>query len=868
MAFNFKKKEQNDFSTPQEMYRDYRERKIKGPLDYQSKMIDVYMSEGIKKGDVAIELPTGSGKTVIGLLIAEFRRRKFKEKVVYLCPNNQLVNQVVEAATEKYGIHVTSFTGSRRNYSPESVSLYTRNESIAITNYSSIFNVNSFFKDADVLIFDDAHSSESYIASNWSVNVTKYDDQELFYQIAEVLKPILDSSQYRRLTEEKHINVENSWCDMLSVDSVAEIHDSFYDLMEEFVSGTSKQYSWSNIKNNLHACNILISNSEILIKPLIAPTLSLQPFATPKQRIYMSATLGESGELERITGVNTIHRLPMVDDFEVKSIGRRYFLFPNASFSEKQSLEIMTALKKKQSRALILVESENELKKVTKDFEKEPSTKIYKKEDLNQSFENFSREEDAIAILANRYDGIDLDEEKCRMLMLYALPSTTNLQEKFFISKLATSLLFSERIKTRLIQAIGRCTRSDTDYSTVIILGHDLENMLISPKKLQQFEPELRAELDVGYDISCNLDNLDKLLENVDAIYERKSEWKELEQEIISRRNIFDNEESHEKNLLYKNMQISATHEVDFQYNYWNNRYEAALSDISKILSQLDGNELKGYRAYWTYMAGTLCRLIFENNGTESYRGKANSYFNEASNLSNSVNWFAKLKVISKTKNVDSKDIGITELVNNIEDGILKGSLKKQEAIFNRDAAKILDMLNSNDGETFENGIQELGLLLGYNSNNNSGSAAPDPWWIIDDKNCIVSECKIYKDTQKNIPPNQVKQASKHKEWLYTNEPSIDKDCNIRTVFITNSSTIDASAVVFSNGVYYLNRDRLLSFARKSIGIVRRIRETFVEPGDIIWRTDAADMLIENSITPNDIIDLISSYKLSDLEIR
>ena len=66
MAFNFKKKEQNDFSTPQEMYRDYRERKIKGPLDYQSKMIDVYMSEGIKKGDVAIELPTGSGKTVIG----------------------------------------------------------------------------------------------------------------------------------------------------------------------------------------------------------------------------------------------------------------------------------------------------------------------------------------------------------------------------------------------------------------------------------------------------------------------------------------------------------------------------------------------------------------------------------------------------------------------------------------------------------------------------------------------------------------------------------------------------------------------------------------------------------------------------------
>ena len=96
------------------MYRDYKKRTINGTLDYQSKMIDLYMDKAFNKSDVALELPTGSGKTLIGLLIGEYRRRKNKEKVVYLCPNNQLVNQVVEKANLVYGFKVFGFTGAEQ----------------------------------------------------------------------------------------------------------------------------------------------------------------------------------------------------------------------------------------------------------------------------------------------------------------------------------------------------------------------------------------------------------------------------------------------------------------------------------------------------------------------------------------------------------------------------------------------------------------------------------------------------------------------------------------------------------------------------------------------------------------------------------
>ena len=171
MSFVIRKRELVNFATPQEMYDDYKNRRINGIQDYQSKMLDLYMKDGIDKKDIAIELPTGTGKTLIGLLIGEYRRRKFHERVVYVCTTNQLVYQTVNYAIEKYGIKVIAFTGAKVEYDAEDKMKFTSGQAIAITNYSSIFNINSFFKDTDILIFDDAHSGESYISKNWTVNL-------------------------------------------------------------------------------------------------------------------------------------------------------------------------------------------------------------------------------------------------------------------------------------------------------------------------------------------------------------------------------------------------------------------------------------------------------------------------------------------------------------------------------------------------------------------------------------------------------------------------------------------------------------------------------------------------------------------------
>lgn len=123
---------------------DLPRRKIKGVLLHQGEMMKSYAETGVSESDVALRLPTGSGKTLVGLMIGEWRRRKFHEKIVYLCPTKQLVNQVVEQAEESYGLTVRGFTGPVNQYNPAARAEYGNDDRIAVTTYSALFNTIRF----------------------------------------------------------------------------------------------------------------------------------------------------------------------------------------------------------------------------------------------------------------------------------------------------------------------------------------------------------------------------------------------------------------------------------------------------------------------------------------------------------------------------------------------------------------------------------------------------------------------------------------------------------------------------------------------------------------------------------------------------
>lgn len=864
MSFRIKKRENTNFNTPQEMYSDYKKRTISGPLDYQSDMIDLYMKNGYDKKDVALELPTGSGKTLIGLLIGEYRRRKNKEKVIFLCPTNQLVNQVVSKAKNEYGIKVFGFTGKFKEYDPEAKAEFNRGQAMAVTNYSSFFNNKTFFSDVDIIIMDDAHSAENYIASSWSMSISRFDDKELYLNIIEILKDVIDITHYNRMSNDYPMSEDSTWFDKLPNITMLGKLNEVATIIDAYVTDSNLKYAWANIKNHLFACNIFLSWNEILIRPYIPPTLTHSPFNSSTQRIYMSATLGESGELERITGIDNIYRLPMVHDWDKKSIGRRFFLFPGASLKSIEINEFLLGINQIVERSLFLVKDDKSVNKISDFFKDNSETDIFNSKDIEISKDAFVNSKNGIAILANRYDGIDLADDDCRMLFIWNQPNATHLQEKFLTSRMVASVLFNERIKTRIVQAIGRCTRTPVDYAAVCILGGDLENSLISPKKLEEYHPELQAELDFGYDQSISHD-IQSFLKTVKLFFERGEAWEEAEEEIINRRDEFIQEStSREKNKSYEILLKSAKHEVKFQYALWKQDFDEALNQIEYITSLLTLDELKGYKGFWMYMAGYISYQLYLN-GKKTYLDVSREYLKSASLTTNSITWFNKL--IDANDEIENKYTYMSDIIERIEEQILIDGTKNNHK-FEKRAKKILDLLNSEEGLKFEQGHFELGILLGYISNNATGDAEPDPWWIVNDEICIVSEDKIYQNNTKSIPVRHVKQADGHINWIKDKVNTLKPNAQIETIFITNSDYIESSAVIHAKNLWYVNKIEFINWARKAIEGVRKIRRNFIEQGNLLWRQEAEDIFKELYITPLDFLNFIQKQKLDKIKVK
>ena len=78
MAFKTTKAVVISVESPEALLRDLRSKTIPGPLAHQADLWRAYQDKALNAPDVALQLPTGSGKTLVGLILAEWRRRNLE----------------------------------------------------------------------------------------------------------------------------------------------------------------------------------------------------------------------------------------------------------------------------------------------------------------------------------------------------------------------------------------------------------------------------------------------------------------------------------------------------------------------------------------------------------------------------------------------------------------------------------------------------------------------------------------------------------------------------------------------------------------------------------------------------------------------
>lgn len=861
MAFKTRRTTKISVASPQALFRDLRNRSVEGLLDHQSSMLEAYMKVRNTESDIALELPTGSGKTLVGLLIAEYRRRVNEEKVVYLCPTKQLVNQVVQQSQEKYGIKTIAFTGSKKDFDPRAKALYTRGDILPITTYSGLFNTNPFFNDADIIIIDDAHAAENYIPSFWSVEINREEHFMLYQSIAELLRTIIPNYQYQRMKSQTPYYEELGWVEKIPITKFQEIIGDFISILDGFTQNDNLKFSWLNVREHLHACHLYVSWNKLLLRPIIPPSLTFAPFARAKQRIYMSATLGDSGDLERTLGMPKIHKLPIPEGWNRQGLGRRFFIFPEAIMDHETAKNTTVEMIKKVDRSLVLLPDEHSANSMRELIRGQTNHTLFNAKDIEQSKSAFVNTEQAVAVLANRFDGIDLIDEECRLLVLNSLPRATNLQESFLINRMAASKLFHDRIRTRLIQAIGRCTRSAVDYSAVCILGSSITDELVPKEKIRFLHPELQAEIIFGHDQSLNAEGPEELIENLEIFLKHGEEWDEADEDILNERD----DRNQDKSETSEKLQESAVYEVDFLYRLWKRDFDNAMVSAGKVIQNLSGNDVKGYRGFWYYLSGGVAWMA-SKQGIESYIPKVAENFGRAAQCTDSITWFKEIGFDPKEGShslYDPRGISIVEGLESAIDNMGISSDRK----FNNTASAILNKLQKDNLIHFEIGHEQLGAFLGYEAGNSEEPAAPDPWWIANHDLCIVSEDKFHEDPDKPLSVSEIRQAAGHQAWIQKWVNTLDENCEIVTVIITNANYIEPAARTFSEGLYYWPVNDFQEWAVHAVDAVRRLRTRFTEPGNLVFRSEALELLEQERIDPKNLLEKIKTRPLKDMPV-
>lgn len=838
--------------SPEKILLDLPRRKVPGVLLHQGEIMRTYVANAVDATDVALQLPTGSGKTLVGLMIGEWRRRKFRERVVYLCPTRQLVNQVVEQADEQYGLTVHGFTGPMNGYSPSAKAEYQNADRLAITTYSALFNTNPYFDSPQTIIVDDAHAAENYIAALWTLRIERNRPEQaaLHTAVAGVLKALLDPMNYTRLTGKWESISDLAWTDKIATPGLDGIRDELVCAIDAHVDALDLRHSWSMIRDHLHACQLYLTTQDILLRPLIPPTWSHAPFANAKQRIFMSATLGSGGDLERLTGRRKIMRLPVPEGWDRQGIGRRYFIFPGMALNDTEAVTLRRDLMRRAGRSLVLVPSERARLDIVSDVTNNLGFQVFGAEDIERSKKPFVTAPKAVAAVANRYDGIDFPGNDCRLLFIDGLPRATNAQERFLMSRMGANVLFNERVQTRVLQAIGRCTRSLQDFSAVVVSGEELPDYLTDRTRRSYLHPELQAELDFGIEQSVGT-GLRDILENFDIFLRNDKDWEKANEQILAKRATATQKPFPAMNEL----QGVVRHEIEFQERLWQGDYEAALAAAEGVLGGLSAPELRGYRALWHYLAGSAAWLGGKQ-GASSLIAKARLQFREAKEAAPSIPWLVELARYQAEAAADEDDKQVVFGQLERVETVLCRLGKVHDRQYDRREKEILEGLASSEKGPFENAHRLLGEMLGFDSGKHESDASPDPWWIAG-KFCFVFEDHAGANPDSALDATKARQVATHPNWMKANIP-LATDTQYLAVLVTPVSIAREGALPHLNDVALWPLSEFRDWANSALVTLREIRRTFSEPGDLVWRTQAAEAFENNGL---DAVSLFNKLK-------
>lgn len=788
-------------TTPEEVFFSLTRASSHGYLrGQQQDVLREYAAKGISAADVAFELPTGTGKTAVGLLLAESKRRA-GEKVAYLCLNNQLAGQVLAEAA-KLGIPAADLRGDKYTRDATEVGRFKTASAVGVSTYSNLFNVNPIIKDCGLVVFDDAHGGEHYAADMWTVTVEGDQHAAQYSALVAALRPALSPAQFSEVTEgEDYNNVQ-----------IADVvgHPECHAGIRAVLDGNAEfEFQWQLLRPKLNSCVFLVSPSEVTIRPIIPPTHSHDAFASIGQRVYLSATLGGKSDLQRAYGAKQIEL------FRAKSAqwGRRYIFVPGLFTNDDEAFKIAANVWDSLSvrRAVLIAPSSKAANKAHASFVSHATSVPTRlgSDDIKDDLAPFTKNTDVMLVLGGRYDGLDLPEDDCRLLLLVDSPAATNALERHLTSKWKMGPVMRRKERTRLIQGMGRCTRSATDFAVVLWLGQSLVDIASSKSAISQMPVELQRELGWGIvQVMESSDLSQTLVEMASGLIGERNYRKLANDAIAEATAVAPKSDDDDK---------AGIEEVKFSIAMWEGDFGFAYETARGIAEKANSQELAGYRGWWWYLASVAARLAGNNSGEIDAL-----WHSQKSGVH--IGFAAHLLSQRKAKKSGSPGFTVPTNVERIWDTVTDWGWAGPA--FDQKLSLMLSLSKEDEPSKFHQGLELLGRCIGSLPLRPTTDGSPDVVWSFGDILSVCFEAKTEKKSSGLIFKKDLEEAKLHPDWVKHNT-KVSGECEFLVVLVSQTASLDKVAEPFAEGVYYISPDTIRSLASHVVAVLRSLRAKF-----------------------------------------
>lgn len=761
------------------------EGKFQYPRDVQSQVWDHWFKRR-DENDLVIRMNTGSGKTVVGLLILKSCLNENKGPVVYIAPDNYLVAQVSEEA-KNLGIEATDNARSPRFLSGKAVLVANIHK---LVNGLSVFGVGDegIKIKIDSLLIDDAHACLNTIEDQFMLTISNGNAA-----YAEL---------YDNFRESLHAQCETKASEIELGDPSAYMQVPFW-MWQKKLPETSKiiinnkssneiKFAWPLLKESLMLSRCVVSANKIEISPHCIPIHMIPSIIHAARKVFMTATLVDDGILSTHFGIteNSISHAVIPDS--AGDIGDRMILLPQVINPELSDVDIKQFCKFASTRINVVVIVPSDYRA---QFWADQADLVLRKDNIYAGVERLKSEKVGLVVLVNRYDGIDLPQDACRFLIIDNLPDVRRQIDKVNQSVLMGSERLTSQIIQRIEQGMGRGIRSSDDYCVVFLMGKNLTGQLYAGGAIDKLSPGTKAQLSLSERLSDQIQGkgLNEVWDVMLHCLNRDINWTTASKGAVA-------------SLTYDTVsdpdRVATTIRTSYDLAARNN-YKAATDEFNGLVNDTTDKPLKGY------LKQCLAEYINFYDEVEAQKTlmSAASINQRVLKPLEGIAYHKLESVVMDQARACSEYL--REQYNDPNKIIIELNGILELLVFKPETANI-----------FEESIKQLARYLGFNSQRPESdyNKGPDVLWETGELNYYVIECKNGATTG-TINKHDCNQLNGSAMWF---EEKYDNTCRYTPIMIHPSSVFEHAASPHGH-TRIINAESLENLKSAAAGFVKSV---------------------------------------------